>query len=81
MTDWTARAQVRTNAKASSAVIDVDPVIDVATGTISLAFTGEQTSLLTATGYIWALELYGSTGITKGELLKGSVLVAPEVVR
>ena len=77
---YTAELQVRLTPTSATAVIEVEPEIDVETATISWTFTAAQTSLLTASSYVYAIELTRQDGYVI-RLLEGSVIPSPEVVR
>lgn len=61
-----------------SKVIDIVPILDRATGSITFTLTATQTSSLTQTRYKWALELIGTSQTLR--LLQGRVTVSPELV-
>ena len=77
---YTAELQVRLTPTSSTAVIELEPEIDVETATISWTFTAAQTALLTASSYVYAIELTREDGYVI-RLLEGSVIPSPEVVR
>jgi hypothetical protein len=78
--DFTAALQVRQTVSSDEAVIDIEPFIDPEFATVSWEFTAEQTASLTATNYVWALELYGPDDLVI-RLVEGAVTVSPEIVR
>ncbi len=80
LTGYSAELQVRQTAASSSAAITVEPDIDVETGVISWTFTAEQTSGLTASKYVWAIELSHLDGDVI-RFVEGDITVSPEVVR
>lgn len=80
LTGYTAELQVRERATSTTAVIELEPEIDVETATISWTFTAEQTSLLTASSYVYAIELTKIDGYVI-RLMEGAVIPSPEVVR
>lgn len=80
LTGYTAELQVRLTPTSSTAVIELEPEIDVETATISWTFTAAQTALLTASSYVYAIELTREDGYVI-RLLEGSVIPSPEVVR
>ena len=75
---YTAKMQIR-DADGALAV-EVIPEINVETGEISIELSAAQTSTLTGTGYVWAIELYAPDGYVV-RLVEGGVRVSPEVVR
>lgn len=80
LTDFTGELQVRETVSSSTAALTVEPTIDVETATISWEFTATQTSTLTETNYVYAMELYGPDDLVI-RLIEGVVTVSPEVVR
>ena len=80
LTDYTAELQVRETVASATAALTVTPSIDVETATISWSFTPEQTSSLTASSYVYAMELTKTDGSVI-RLIQGSLTISPEVVR
>lgn len=80
LTGYTAQLQVRLTPSSSTAVISLNPNINVQTGTISWTFSAQGTALLTAPKYVYALELTHTNG-TVIRLLQGDLNISPEVVR
>jgi hypothetical protein len=80
LTDYTAELQVRETVQSASAILTITPTIDVQTATISWAFTPAQTSTLTASSYVYAMELTKDDGSVI-RLIQGSLTISPEVVR
>ena len=80
LTDYTAELQVRETASSASAVITKTPTITVLTGVVSWAFTAAETSGLTASKYVYAIELTHTDG-TVIRFIEGDITVSPEVVR
>lgn len=80
LTDYTAELQVRTTVTSETVTITKTPSIDVPTAKISWAFTAAETATLTASKYVWALELTHTDG-TVIRLVEGDITVSPEVVR
>lgn len=80
LTGYTAELQVRLTPTSATAVIDIEPQINVQTATISWQFTAAQTALLTASSYVYAIELTNQSGFVI-RLMEGSVIPSPEVVR
>lgn len=81
LTNYTAELQVRETVQSASAILDITPTIDVETATISWAFTPAQTSTLTASSYVYAMELTNETDDSVIRLIQGSLTISPEVVR
>ena len=80
LTDYTAELQVRETATSATAVITKTPSIDVPTGVVSWTFTATETALLTASKYVYAIELTHTDG-TVIRFIEGDLVVSPEVVR
>jgi hypothetical protein len=80
LTGYTAALQVRETVASASAVITKAPAIDTEEATISWTFSATETRLLTASKYLYALELTHING-TVIRLLEGDITVSPEVVR
>ena len=80
LTGFTAELQVRETVASAEPTLTVTPAIDVETAAISWDFTATQTSALTATTYVYAMELYGPDALTI-RLIEGVITVSPEVVR
>lgn len=80
LTDYTAELQVRETASSASAVITKTPTITVETGVVSWTFTAAETSGLTASKYVYAIELTHTDG-TVIRFIEGDITVSPEVVR
>ena len=80
LTGYTALMHVRETPEADLALA-VTPTINVATGTISITITAEDTSTLTAPEYVYAIELTADGGEPVTRLVQGKVNVSPEVVR
>jgi hypothetical protein len=79
LTGYSAKLQLRETVEAE-AVLDLDLEIDVSTARLLLGLDAEQTSVLTAPRYAYAIELTAPDGsVTR--LLHGSFKVSPEVVR
>lgn len=81
LTDFTAKLQLRAAPRATEALLDIEPPIDVPTGEIAVTLTAAQTATLTATGAVYALELVHDTGEPVIRLARGTVMVDPETVR
>jgi hypothetical protein len=80
LTGYTATLQVRLTASSSSAAITKTPTINVPNATISWTFTAAETATLTASKYVYALELAHTNG-TVIRLVQGDLNISPEVVR
>lgn len=80
LTGYTAELQVRLTATSATAVITLEPEIDVETATISWTFTAAQTALLTASSYVYAIELTNEDDYVI-RLMEGYVIPSAEVVR
>jgi len=80
LTDYTAELQVRLTATSSTATITLNPSINVSTGKVSWTFTAAQTATLTASKYVYAIELAHTDG-TVIRFIEGDITVSPEVVR
>lgn len=80
LTDYTAELQVRETVESATATLTVTPTIDVPTAVISWSFTPAQTSTLTASSYVYAMELTKTEGSVI-RLIQGSLTISPEVVR
>lgn len=80
LTGYSAELQVRETAASATAAITVEPTIDVETATITWTFTATETSSLTASKYVYAMELTHIDGSVI-RFIEGDVTVSPEVVR
>jgi hypothetical protein len=80
LSGYTAQLQVRETAKSPTAALTITPLIDVPTGVVSFTFTATQTATLTASKYVWAIELTHTDG-TVIRFVEGDISVSPEVVR
>ena len=81
LTGYTAELQVRETVSSASAAITKTPSIDTETAEISWIFTAAETAALTASKYVYALELTKTSDGTVTRLLEGDLTVSPEVVR
>lgn len=77
---WTARLQIREN-PSTAAVLDINPTVDAVAGSVSFSLTPAQTSLLSKTDYVYAIELTQTSTGKVLTLARGQVLVTPEIVR
>ena len=80
LTGWTAKLQMREN-PSTAAIIDINPVVDAVANSISFSLTPAQTSLLTKTDYVYAIELTQTSTGKVMTLARGQVLVTPEIVK
>lgn len=78
--DFTALMQLRTSVDATTETLEVVPAINAELGEISWEFTSTQTNSLTASSYVYALELYGPDDLVI-RFIEGTVTVSPRVVR
>lgn len=80
LTGWTARLQIREQ-PTTSAIIDITPTVDATADSVSFSLTPTQTALLTKTDYVYALELTQTSTGKVLTLVRGQVLVTPEIVK
>ena len=80
LTGYTAKLQVREQ-PSTSAIIDITPTVNTSDNSVSFSFTPVQTSLLTKTDYVYAIELTQTSTSKVLTLVRGQVLVTPEIVR
>ena len=80
LTGWTARLQVRENPSVA-AIIDITPSVNTSDNSVAFSLTPTQTSLLTKTDYVWALELTQTSTGKVLTLARGQVEVTPEIVK
>lgn len=80
LTGWTAKLQVREN-PGTTAILDIVPTVNTTENSVSFSFTPAQTALLTKTDYVYALELTETATSKVLTLVRGKVLVTPEIVR
>ena len=80
LTGWTAKLQIKEN-PSTAAVIDITPTVNTSDNSVSFSLTPSQTSSLTKTDYIWALELTQTSTGKVLTLARGQVLVTPEIVK
>jgi hypothetical protein len=80
LTGWTAKLQIREN-PSTSAIIDIIPTVNTSDNSVSFSLTPTQTSLLTKTDYVWALELTQTSTGKVLTLARGQVEVTPEIVK
>ena len=76
----TGKLQIREN-PGTSAIIDITPTVNSTANSIAFSLTPSQTSLLTKTDYVWALELAQTPTGKVLTLARGQVLVTPEIVK
>lgn len=80
LTGWVAKLQIREN-PSTAAIIDIVPTVNTSDNSVSFSLTPAQTSLLTKTDYVWAIELTQTSTSKVLTLARGQVLVTPEIVR
>lgn len=80
LTGWTAKLQVKEN-PSTAALIDIVPTINTTVNSVSFSFTPAQTTLLTKTDYVYALELTQTSTSKVMTLARGKVEVTPEIVK
>lgn len=80
LTGWTAKLQVREN-PTTAAIIDIVPTVNTSDNSVAFSLTPTQTSLLTKTDYVWALELTQTSTGKVLTLARGQVEVTPEIVK
>ena len=80
LTGWVAKLQIREN-PSTAAIIDIVPTVNTSDNSVSFSLTPAQTSLLTKTDYVWALELTQTSTSKVLTLARGQVLVTPEIVK
>jgi hypothetical protein len=80
LTGWTAKMQIREN-PSTTAIIDIVPTVNTTTNSVAFSLTPTQTSLLTKTDYVWALELTQTSTGKVLTLARGQVEVTPEIVK
>lgn len=80
LTGFTAELQLRETVASEDATLTITPTITVETATIAWGFTATETSELTRTNYVYAMELYGPDDLVI-RLIEGVVTVSPEVVK
>ena len=80
LTGWTAKLQIRENA-GEAAVIDIVPTVNTSNNSVSFSLTPAQTSTLTKTDYIYAIELANASTGKVMTLVRGQVNVYPEIVK
>lgn len=80
LTGYTALMQIRETA-AGDLALEIEPTINVETGTVGIYLSAEQTSELTADSYVYAIELYAPGNEPTLRFVEGGVRVSPEVVR
>jgi hypothetical protein len=79
LTGYTALMQIRDMPTAPNFVLQIVPTLDVTLALISVALSATQTSTLTNSSYVYAIELY--SGQTVIRPVQGKVIVSPEIVR
>jgi hypothetical protein len=80
LTGWTAKLQIREN-PTTAAIIDIVPTVNTSTNFVAFSLTPAQTSTLTKTDYVWAIELTQTSTGKVLTLARGQVEVTPEIVK
>jgi hypothetical protein len=80
LTGWTAKLQIREQ-PTTSAIIDITPTVNTSDNSVSFSLTPTQTSSLVKTDYVYALELTQTSTGKVLTLVRGQVLVTPEIVK
>ncbi len=80
LTGWTAKLQIREN-PSTAAIIDIVPTVNTTANSVGFSLTPTQTSLLTKTDYLWAIELIQTSTNKVMTLARGQVEVTPEIVK
>ena len=80
LTGWTAKLQIREN-PSTAAIIDIVPTVNTTANFVGFSLTPAQTSLLTKTDYLWAIELTETATLKVLTLARGQVEVTPEIVK
>lgn len=80
LTGFTARMQIREN-PSSAAILDINPTVNISDNSVAFSLTPTQTSLLTKTDYVYAIELTETASGKVLTLTRGQVLVTPEIVK
>ena len=80
LTGWTAKLQIREN-PTTAAIIDIVPTVNTSDNSVRFSLTPAQTSLLTKTDYVWAIELTQTSTGKVLTLARGQVEVTPEIVK
>ena len=80
LTGWTAKLQIR-ETPSTTAVLTIVPTVNVTESSVSFSLTAAQTALLTKSAYLWACELTETATSKVMTLARGTVEVAPEIVK
>jgi hypothetical protein len=80
LTGYTAKLQIREQ-PSTTAIVDIVPTVNTSDNSVSFSLTPTQTSLLTKTDYVYAIELTQTSTGKVLTLVRGQVLVTPEIVR
>ena len=80
LTGWTAKLQIR-ETPYTNAHIDIIPTVNDTENFVSFSLSAAQTALLTKTSYVWACELTQTSTGKVMTLARGTVIVAPEIVK
>jgi hypothetical protein len=80
LTGWTAKLQIR-ETPSTAAVLTIVPTVNVTDNSVAFSLTAAQTALLTKSVYLWACELTETATSKVMTLARGTVEVAPEIVK
>lgn len=80
LTGYTAKLQIREQ-PSTTAIVDIVPTVNTSDNSVSFSLTPTQTSLLTKTDYVYAIELTQTSTSKVLTLVRGQVLVTPEIVK
>lgn len=80
LTGYTAKLQIREQ-PSTAAIVDITPTVNTSDNSISFSLNPTQTALLTKTEYVYAIELTQTSTGKVLTLVRGQVLVTPEIVR
>jgi hypothetical protein len=80
LTGYTAKLQIREQ-PSTTAIIDIVPTVNTSDNSVRFSLTPTQTALLTKTEYVYAIELTQTSTSKVLTLVRGQVLVTPEIVR
>lgn len=80
LTGYTAQLQIREQ-PSTTAIISITPTVNTTANSVAFSLTPTQTSLLTKTDYVWALELTQTSTGKVLTLARGQVFVTPEIVK
>jgi hypothetical protein len=80
LTGWTAKLQVKEN-PSTSPIIDIIPTVNTSDNSVRFSLTPAQTSSLSKTDYVYAIELTQTSTGKVLTLVRGQVFVTPEIVK